>query len=325
MKDIYKTYNFEAFLLDDDFVRVVNNPTSREEELLIIEQLSGAPHEDAKKAVAFLRAAKVDNQDVDTQSLWNRIQKDINNQKEMPISTAKIIGFRKYYKLIAGLAAVFLVLWMGNHYFYDTQKGNVIVATSLGEKIEELLPDGSIVTLNAGSQVEYSKQTFSNNRSIQLEGEAYFEVQKGASFVVNTQMGKVEVLGTSFNVYARSGILSVACTSGKVKVSNASKTFAKILLPGESIELDQDKETKSNFTQRHLWRKQKLEYSGADASTVIADIERQFDLKIELKSSNTMGLFSGVIPLQNLEDALESFTWPLRLKYKINGNKVEIY
>ncbi len=65
------------------------------------------------------------------------------------------------------------------------------------------LPDHSKVHLNAGSEVGYHPYWWAFSREVQFEGEAYFEVEKGNRFQVESGNGTTTVLGTSFNIYAR--------------------------------------------------------------------------------------------------------------------------
>ena len=81
------------------------------------------------------------------------------------------------------------------------------------------LPDNSEVAINNNSEIEYQKWFWKNNRTIDLKGEAYFKVAKGKTFEVNTNLGKVTVLGTQFNVNSKDNTFEVTCYEGKVKVN----------------------------------------------------------------------------------------------------------
>ena len=69
---------------------------------------------------------------------------------------------------------------------------------------EILLPDGSAVTLNANSKLQYYTHSA---RKVWLEGEAFFEVKKipetAEPFQVVTNDLTITVLGTTFNVNSR--------------------------------------------------------------------------------------------------------------------------
>ena len=67
-----------------------------------------------------------------------------------------------------------------------------------------LLPDQSTVRLNAGSFFTYDAATWDDARTVELHGEAFFDVKKnGVPFTVTTSNSRVQVLGTTFNVRAR--------------------------------------------------------------------------------------------------------------------------
>src|SRR5690606_4696634 len=101
--------------------------------------------------------------------------------------------------------------------------GVVSIATKNGEIRQVQLPDGSTVTLNAASTIEYNSLTWFLRRKISLNGEAFFKVLKGPSFSVGAGKASVEVLGTSFNVKQRNDIVSVACFTGKVTVNTGDE------------------------------------------------------------------------------------------------------
>ncbi|MBQ0740845.1 FecR domain-containing protein, partial [Aquimarina celericrescens] len=82
-----------------------------------------------------------------------------------------------------------------------------------------VLPDGSFVDLNAGSELTHQRFFWSQNREITLQGEGYFKVTSGTNFTVTTSLGKIEVLGTQFNIKEREKLFEVNCYEGRVKVS----------------------------------------------------------------------------------------------------------
>jgi ferric-dicitrate binding protein FerR (iron transport regulator) len=61
--------------------------------------------------------------------------------------------------------------------------------------------------LNAASKLSFNEKKWADQRALTLEGEAFFKVQKGQTFSVNTTAGVITVLGTQFNVKERKTIL----------------------------------------------------------------------------------------------------------------------
>ena len=324
MKDIYKTYNFEAFLQDDAFLTTVKSPGFSLSDLENGDILSGEALEEAQRAAAFILAGNVKNHNIDTAALWSKIEKETTSTPETK-APAKVVRLHSGIKWAMGIAAAFILIFASTIVVRSAWSPGSKIITAMGETHEITLPDGSIVTLNADSKLTYDKKAFTSDRKLTLDGEAYFSVQKGARFTVLTPQGQVEVLGTTFNVFVREGFFEVECTSGKVKVISRSGEISKILTPGKSIALNQGIESISTFSERHLWRNKKLEYKAADAADVIKDLERQFGYEIKIKGNKNLEPYSGEIPLQNGDEALKSFTWPLRLNYTIKGEKVEIY
>src|SRR5690606_36229691 len=115
--------------------------------------------------------------------------------------------------------------------------------TPRGGQYQVSLPDGTKVWLNADSKLYYPRAFSGNTRTVQMEGEAYFEVAKDEQkpFIVQTNRQKVEVLGTHFNVnaYSEEPISAVSLLEGKVKVSLANQA-ERTLLPGQQSSVKND-------------------------------------------------------------------------------------
>ena len=113
-------------------------------------------------------------------------------------------------KIVYGAAAVILLLiastisyWWGERQLQN-QFADILVEAPLGAKTKLILPDSTLVWLNAGSKIVYSQGFGVKDRHLRLNGEAYFEVAKDSlnRFVVQAGDLAVEALGTSFNVKA---------------------------------------------------------------------------------------------------------------------------
>ena len=107
-----------------------------------------------------------------------------------------------------------------------------------GQDYHLTLADGTQVWMNAESRLEFPDRFNGNTREVRLEGEAYFEVKRDAKrpFIVHTDYLTTRVLGTAFNVRARSRRdASVTLVSGRVQVGTGD--LAKVLSPGEQAAL----------------------------------------------------------------------------------------
>ena len=229
-------------------------------------------------------------------------------------------SFRIVLAAIASLAAALLFFfWINQGSGFDSQH-----STQLAETINLELPGGSTIQLNAESKVAYNKKTWENNRVVELEGEAFFDVKKGAKFTVETKYGTVEVLGTSFNVFARKDHFNVLCETGRVAViSDQEKT---VLKPNQSVTLIEGKQLKNENVlkdkNRALWRSGVYHYDAAPISKVIADAERHLGIEVKWDDQDSDLKFTGSFMGKDKEKVLTQICYPLNLNFEIKGHRV---
>lgn len=134
-----------------------------------------------------------------SEALFNSLKTKINTKQQDKAPTViKLIPTWVY-----GVAAS-IVLAFGLFYYLNTNKH---FETSFSEQLAIVLPDDSKVQLNANSQLDFKSRNWDNNRVLNLNGEAFFDVKKGAKFKVLTQQGIVEVLGTELMLFPETIIL----------------------------------------------------------------------------------------------------------------------
>lgn len=216
--------------------------------------------------------------------------------------------------LILKIAAVCIVL-IGSITFFTLSNNNAL-ETLYGQSTTVELPDSSEVTLMPGSAVEFNDLTWSLNRKVTLKGEAFFKVARGKVFTVATKFGNVEVLGTQFTVKAIDGKLSVVCYEGQVKVS--SYGISEIISANEYLSCKGDE----NFSKRKIKLgpiPSEVDYYkivNQDFDDVLKDIERYYNVKIETENLSTEKNFTGNIPKDDIEKALEIVAKTFKLEYK---------
>ena len=103
------------------------------------------------------------------------------------------------------------------------------IISNKGEHLSYILPDGSVIELNAETEISYKPYWWKFNREIKLTGEAFFDVKKGKKFNIISENGITEILGTSFNIYARDLDYQVFCKTGRVKVCS-TKSNAELII-----------------------------------------------------------------------------------------------
>lgn len=172
----------------------------------------------------------------------------------------------------------------------DRQYAEVTAAT--GSIIRYELPDHSIVWLNAGSTLRYPTIFKKDNRNVELEGEAYFEVQadKERPFYVKTANGlSVYVYGTKFNVnaYEEDEYIETVLEKGKVNVITPNQQTI-VLVPGEQLLYNkQSQKTVKNKVDVYgkvAWKDGKLIFRNASLEEILKRLERHFNVEIQFNN-----------------------------------------
>lgn len=224
---------------------------------------------------------------------------------------------RNWVRPLMRIASV-LVLGLAMYYLLF-QENLVRVETGVGEKTTITLPDASSVALNALTEISFNESKWEDKREVQLEGEAFFDVAKGAKFVVATSAGSVSVLGTEFNVRHRGRIFEVRCFEGQVKVVSGKHTT--VLREGDNFRISNGVVTSGKNTDSFpRWTRNTSDFQRVPISEVFAELQRQYDVEILLEAVDPKQLFTGGFIHGNLELALKSITEPMGLSYSINKN-----
>lgn len=222
----------------------------------------------------------------------------------------KVIPLWRY----ASIAACLLVMF-GIYHFFMVQNE---ITTGFGNTEIVTLSDKSKVSLNAKSTLTYSN-TFRYKRTLQLQGEAFFEVQKGSAFTVETPLGNIRVLGTKFNVIAIKDFFEVVCYEGKVQVTQKGKST--ILTHGESIRFYND--TAENWagvtTAKPTWISGESSFKNVPMQYVFDHFQNQYNVSVVYPENIEKVKFTGTFTHKDLAVALQSICLPLHLKFVKNS------
>ncbi len=197
-------------------------------------------------------------------------------------------------------------------------------ATQIGEQIEGALPDGSTYQLNAVGKLDYDPTRWAERREVALQGEAFFQVEKGSVFTVVTPSGAVSVLGTSFNVWARGDQLEVVCYSGKVKVV-ASRAPVEIEAGQKAVLLEDGSLSTTNLqlTPTPSWFRGWTDCEGLPLTRVFEELERQYQLDVNWENESYR-VYEGGFPNDDLEQALKFICDPMELQFELSSDKTSV-
>lgn len=195
---------------------------------------------------------------------------------------------------IVGAAATIIILIIGGIYLFNIENNieqyNTIIVPA-GQRINLILSDNTNLWLNANTEFRYPTEFSKKNRTVYLDGEAYFEVSKDENkpFIVKTSKGDVHVTGTSFNVeaYSKFDNFVTSLFEGGVDIyikDNKSVT----LFPNELDILENNQFLIKNITDNdhYLWKDGLISFRNKGIEEILISLEKYFDIEIQINTSN---------------------------------------
>jgi len=298
---------------ESDILKWLNRATSDEELMHLKESKDFNTVEKIAHYSSQIETPKVDIE----KALADLKLKTKNTSKK-----GKVISFN-YKKLYKYAAAIVVLLTTSYFLLFNTNNANFKTANAETKNFN--LPDDSEVVLNSNSEITYAKKDWQENRNLTLEGEAFFKVQKGKKFTVNTDIGNVTVLGTQFNVKDRANYFEVKTYEGLVSV--AYKDTLVQLPKGRIFKVVNgvvDTSNTFNINEKS-WLQKESNFKSTALRFVLDEIENQFGYTITTNNVNLDILYSGGFTHTDINIALKSVTIPLQLSYKIDGKKITIF
>jgi len=245
------------------------------------------------------------------------------DKKQSLIALKEHISFKKKQKkkqriTYLSIAASIIIL-VGLLGVFNSSKS---YTTGFGQQLAITLPDNSEVQLNANSFLTHKRFFWELNRNVDLNGEAFFKVQKGEKFIVKTSYGSVSVLGTQFNIKSRKKSFELKCFEGSVRFNEITGTTSKILKPSDAIRIEKGKITQYKASQlKPNWIEQRSIFNSIPLKEVLEEMGNQFGVVFKSKTVDTSKRFSGMFLYNDLEEALQATLIPMGIDYTISINK----
>ncbi|HRO69214.1 MAG TPA: DUF4974 domain-containing protein [Chitinophagaceae bacterium] len=265
----------------------------------------------------------------------------------------------KILKLTAAAVLLISILFTINYYNNGRNKGVRIFQSAYGERKNIQLPDGSEVTLNAGSKIEIKENFGISTRDVYLEGEAFFDIKHSGKvpFIVHTVAMDVKALGTAFNVkaYRNEKVTEASLIRGLVEVTLKESNNQRMLLyPNHKIKWDhsfaksdgnspgaianQDQPGVADSLVRKLevtdygdirelaWKENKLMFEDELFSDIAILLERWYGVKVELKDDTIRNYrFTGIFEKEDINTVLEFLKESKKFNYRIeNGETIRV-
>ena len=221
------------------------------------------------------------------------------------------------------------------------------VSTGMGDRIRMVLPDSTVVWLNAGSKLNYNEKFGITNRNTTLSGEAYFDVRKNSiPFIIQANGVQIKVLGTAFNVksYPNEKTTETSLLRGKVEITiNKRPGEIFLLKPNEKLTVANDLEPKEALPQSKTepmvvlsglthandnsiletsWKDNKLIFQDESFAELAVKMERWYGVKIVFTSEKiAKERLSGTFTRESVTEALEilQMTTGFRFTHKFDA------
>lgn len=210
------------------------------------------------------------------------------------------------------------------------------ISTPRGGTYQVVLPDGTKVWLNAASVLKFPA-SFSGtaNRTVELTGEAYFEVFKNERqpFVVLADGQQVKVLGTHFNINAYKDESSIKTTllEGSVQVNTVGSTDVQTksvrLRPGQQSVLNTSliKVNPVNTDEVVAWKDGQFIFNEESLSDIMRQLERWYNIKVDYSSLPDTRYDGAISRNVKLSKVLQMLELTGNLKLKIEKDMIKVY
>lgn len=258
---------------------------------------------------------------------------------------------------LAIAASILVIIGASAYYFWKEKPQTVVYAgtyyTPAGQRKQFVLPDGSTIWLNAKSSIKLDKDFNKTNRTVLLEGEAFFDVKHSEKpFKVFTADFHINVLGTAFNVKAypdeataettlirglitmqTTGDMGVITLKPSQKVTlykKVSQQKAEATLKSKSnnrpeITINHYQIIKENTVLETAWTENNLEIYDQDFAQLKPILEKWYNVQIVFKDPEVEKFrFTATFGNENVTQVLEALKQAEKFNYEIKDNQIII-
>lgn len=200
------------------------------------------------------------------------------------------------------------------------------ISTPRGGQYQVFLPDGTKVWLNASSSLKFPTSFTAKQRSVNLTGEAYFDVAeiRNKPFVVNVDQMKVEALGTHFNVmaYPDEQYISTTLVEGSLKVIKNKE--CRVLMPWQQARVSRGIQVVNATDDAIAWKNGLTSFKDADIKAIMRQVARWYDVEVKFNGDIPGVLFSGEISREaNLSELIRG-SGLSNIQLKLEGKVITV-
>jgi transmembrane sensor len=238
-----------------------------------------------------------EKKEIDTNKGWdtlfNRLSSDQLIPEKRAVEHTTVIEHRLTPVWVKWAASIIVIMTIASLSFYSIFNHNTkLISLNTGSDSNTLiqtLNDGSVVYLANNTTFSYPEQFTNNERKVNLNGEAFFDITPNPNkpFRIETDQVIVEVLGTAFNVKSENGdLFELVVERGKVKVTlKSDPSQTQIVLPGEKITTSNNHLVKNiNINSAYFaWKTNRMQFKDESLSNILRVINKNYKANIQLQ------------------------------------------
>lgn len=269
----------------------------------------------------------------------NQVLAAIEEAEQKPARPRRFLISARHWRAAAVLIPL---LVMGSLIFWWVKTPVLhAVKTGYGKISRLVLPDSSVVVLNANSSIRYDQKWDKKSpRELWLKGEAFFDVkhldndhkiENHERFVVHTENTVVEVLGTSFDIRERRGKTEISLQRGSIRVIFSKGGRQPVLMkPGDILLVDSANVLHHTSNIEHAfnassWKEKKLVLSNPSLSEIFKYLEDTYGKSFILEDPDlARKRLNGPILIDSLEDALFVMSTALNISFTNEGDSIRV-
>lgn len=275
----------------------------------------------------FSRVPAVKNlQQFDTDVAWARVKKNLEKEGRVVRFPTVSNNRSLYWKVAAGILLTVLAAF----YFFDQRNEMTapVVVSSHSETVNDTLPDGSNVFLNKESAIRYVYHAKSDERRVELKGEAYFAVKHDESrkFVVDIDGVLIRDIGTAFNVKAPadSHTIEVVVNEGEVMFYTAEDSGVYLRAGAKGV---YDKQLRKFTIEKPeanvlAYKTRVFNFNNTELASVVRQLNAVYSKQIELSPGVQMCRLTVGFNNESQEEIIAIITETLGLKAIQSNGKI---
>ena len=287
---------------------------------------------------------KLINHEFQKQNLWNQYL-DTSKPNTVPLPNTRRKGRLAWISIAASITLLLTVtaLFSIRERLFAPQEIEVSIASvekynPNGQKSQTQLPDGSKVWLNSDSKITYPEKFSDSLRIVQLEGEAFFDVQHDSDrpFIVVADKIQVRVLGTKFNVnaFTTQKEITIALVEGSINVTSDSTAEGVLVKPSHGVSYSKQLDVFREFSKQGnpemfekaiSWKSGKLVFDGDDLEDFVTEISRWYGVTVRITGvpQNDWRLV-GAFENEFLTNVLDAIAYNKGFTYELNEKELTL-